>query len=260
MADDSGQIYIADKDAHAIRRIDSGGLIHTPAGTGVAGDDGDAPGPAAERRLSSPNGMWVRGDGTLYILDLGNSKVRRVSPQGEMTTMFTVAGGIALGRGLWVSDDESRAYVASGSRVLVWARGEDARTFSSGYRQLGNLAVAPSGDLVVTDRGAGRVYRIGERGERELIAGGGEQDLPDKPALEAALEGVRAVWFDDMGGYFLGTHESSKIWYVDRDGILRDFLGSGEVDEVRGLSIDREGNLLVVDDDHGFVRRLRRRD
>ena len=76
------------------------------------------------------------------------------------------------------------------------------------------------------------------------------------PALETSLPGVRAVWFDRDGGYFLGTHESSAVWYVDADGIIHKFLGEPEISEVRGLSLDGAGNLIVVGDDRGLVWRL----
>ena len=83
-----------DKDAHAIRKVTLDGVIVTVAGTNQAGDDGDTPGPGTERRLSSPNGLWVRDDGTLYILDLGNSKIRRLGTDGVLTTLVSDSDGI----------------------------------------------------------------------------------------------------------------------------------------------------------------------
>jgi YD repeat-containing protein len=257
MADDAGNIYIADKDAHAVRRIDPEGRIHTVAGTSVSGDDGDEPGDARTKRLASPNGLWVAGNGTLYVLDLGNGKVRRVSPDGQMTTLFHVPNGIAIGRSLWVNDDESRAFVASGTRILEWTKNSgEVRVFSSGFRSLGHLVVDPDGKLVATDRSAGRVYRLDRDGAKRVIAGNGKASGGGhgQAAVDSSLGGVRAVWFDDRGGMFLGTHETSRVWYVGPDGTLQKFLGDGEVDEVRGLSIDANGTLVIVDDDHGFVR------
>ena len=93
-----------------------------------------------------------------------------------------------------------------------------------------------------TDRGAGRVHRIDADGNKQLIA---------------ELRGVRAVWFDAKGGMYLGSHEASKIVYINADGTRKVVLEEPEVDEVRGLSMDSDGHLLIVDDDRGFVRRLR---
>ena len=70
MADRAGNIYIADKEAHAIRKVTPDGNIFTVAGTGVAGyGDPNNPAPATEVALHNPNGLWVREDGVFYILD-----------------------------------------------------------------------------------------------------------------------------------------------------------------------------------------------
>lgn len=258
MADAAGNVYVADKDAHAVRRIAPDGKITTVAGTNESGDDGDAPGPGNARRLSSPNGVWARADGTVYILDLDNSKIRRLDVSGELTTLFTDADGISVGRGLWVSDDEQLVYFASNSAVKRWTPAAGVTTVATGFSSLGNLVVDPNGALVVTDRGGGRVYRLDASGNRTVIAGNGKAagGGDGSPAVDSALAGVRAVWFDARGGFFLGTHEGSQVWYVDKAGVLHLFLEPPAVSEVRGLSMDNAGNLLVVDDDRGFIRRL----
>src|SRR5206468_1658326 len=69
IADPAGNVYIADKDAHAVRKVTPDGRIITVAGMNEPGDDGDGPAPGTEQHLSSPNGLWVRGDGTVFILD-----------------------------------------------------------------------------------------------------------------------------------------------------------------------------------------------
>jgi sugar lactone lactonase YvrE/predicted phosphodiesterase len=279
MADDAGNIYIADKDAHAIRRMSPGGTIVTVAGTNQPGDDGDEPGPGTERRLSSPNGLWVRGDGTVYILDLDNGKVRRLATGGELTTLFTVPGGIAIGRGLWVNDAETLAYVSSGIEVKRWTPAGGVESYADDFLELGNLVVDAAGDVIITDRGAHRAYRLGPDRLPVPIAGnglpfgGGDRQL----ALETGIQEVRGVWLLEGGGYLLATHEGSQIWYVDTRGYIHLFLdgiadddahsGDGEhfrtagfkVSEVRAVTADRDGNILIVENDRGFVRRIRRR-
>ena len=120
MADRDERIFIADKEAHAVRRVDPDGRIITVAGTGEAGDDGDLPGPASLRRLSDPNGLYVLdGDGAygVFILDYGNGKVRKLARDGTLTTFITVPGGIVSGRGLWVAPDEASAFIASSTSL-----------------------------------------------------------------------------------------------------------------------------------------------
>ena len=76
MADVEGNIYIADKDAQAIRVVRTDGTIHTIVGTNFAGNNGDA-GLGTDIQLSSPNGLYTLPDGTTYIYDLGNSRIMK---------------------------------------------------------------------------------------------------------------------------------------------------------------------------------------
>ncbi len=280
MRDDAGNLYIADRNAHAIRKVDGDGIITTVAGTNRPGDGDDAPGPGTERDLRIPNGLYTLGDGTVYILDLGNSKVRRLAPDGVLSTLFAVEGGISTGRGLWVSDDESLAYVASGNVVKKWTPDEGVTDLADGFVSLGSLAVSPDGDLVVTDRGGDRVFRVGDDGSTTPIAGagpGGSAGIgTSAPALEVELDGVRAIAFVDTGGYLLGTHEGSQLWYVDTGGFVHLFLegrndhthaGDGEhfrtpgpkISEVRAIALDSRGNVLITENDFGYVREIARR-
>jgi hypothetical protein len=94
------------------------------------------------------------------------------------------------------------------------------------------------------------------------------------PALETGLPGVRGVWPVPSGGYFLATHAGSQVWYLDPQGIIHLFLdgstggahsGDGEyfylpgakVSEIRSVTLDYEGNMLITENDAGFVRRIR---
>jgi len=97
MADSAGNVFIADKDANAIRKVDPAGIITTVAGTNVAADGGE--GRATEVPLDHPNGVWVNRQGGFYILDLNNNKIRRVDTEGNMTTVIHDPDGISLGRG-----------------------------------------------------------------------------------------------------------------------------------------------------------------
>jgi DNA-binding beta-propeller fold protein YncE len=140
MGDADGNTYIADKEAHAIRKVTPDGVISTVAGMNEPGDDGDEPGPGLERHLDWPNGLFVRPDGTTYVLELGNRKVRRLDPDGTLSTLFSVPELVG-GRGLWVAEDESFAYVGSGTRVLVWTPDGGVTAFADGYVELGHLAL-----------------------------------------------------------------------------------------------------------------------
>ncbi len=275
LADQAGNIYIADKNAHAIRRVSTDGLITTVAGTNQPGDDGDMPGPATAMRLSSPNGLWVRADGTLYIYDLGNDKVRRVDLNGEMTTMFRV-GGSGSGRGLWVREDEQLAYISAGAQLKRWTPNEGVTVLADGFVSLGNLHVSSDGVLRAADRGGHAVYRFDPGRAPVRIAGnlrtegGGEGSL----ATETGLDQVRGVWGHPEGGFFVCTHKGGQVWFVDAEGIIRRFVdgdtehthaGDGahfmtpgpKISEPRAVTMSPQGELLITENDFGYVRVVR---
>lgn len=81
-----GSVYIADEEYHRIRRVDAQGIINTVAGTGKNGFSGDG-GPATAADLSNPSGVAIAPDGTFYIADTNNCRVRMVSMDGTITTI-----------------------------------------------------------------------------------------------------------------------------------------------------------------------------
>jgi hypothetical protein len=277
MADSSGNVYIADKESHAIRMVSPGGIITTVAGTNIAGYNGD--GVAGECQLNSPNGIWVKADGTFFILDLGNNKIRKVDINGNLTTIVDDPAGISLGRGLWVSEDEELIYYVSGTRVKRWTKEGGIVDYASGFSSPGHIIVDPIDQLVVTDRGADLVYCIVNDTTKIIIAGNGQATGGGNgfPATETGLDGVRGIWFMEDQSYLLATHEGSQIWYVDPSGIINLLLdgksgdeyhsGDGEhfqtpgykISEPRGISVDYEGNILITENDLGFIRKITRR-
>ena len=99
--DSEGNVYIADKWAHNVRKVNPDGIISTVAGTGQAGGSGDG-GPATLAQLSAPGGLALDGAGRLYIADDENERVRRVD-EGTITTFagngdpgFNGDGGAAV--------------------------------------------------------------------------------------------------------------------------------------------------------------------
>jgi DNA-binding beta-propeller fold protein YncE len=100
--DAAGNLYIADALNCVVRRVATDGVITTVAGTGTCGFGGDG-GPAIAAQLAYPDGIAVRDDGTLFISDRKNHRIRAVAPDGTITTIagtgtagFSGDGGPAL--------------------------------------------------------------------------------------------------------------------------------------------------------------------
>ena len=84
--DGSGNLYIADRENHRIRRVDASGVITTIAGVGLGRFNG-RDGPSVTAVLHRPAGVALDGSGNLYIADSGNHHVRRVNTTGTITTI-----------------------------------------------------------------------------------------------------------------------------------------------------------------------------
>ncbi len=281
MSDRAGNLYIADKNSHSVLRVATDGTIHTHAGTHVGGYNGEGPMAATNLQLNFPNALWVRSDGTVYVLDTENARVRRVTTNGVMSTMFYAKSdpstGLGGGRCLWVKDDETLAYFGNLDRIRKWTPSAGLQTLASGFTELGTFYVEPSGNLVVADRGAHYVYRVTAAGVKTVIAGNGTTGGGGDgfPALQTGLNGPRGVWPVPTGGYLLLTHDGCQLWYMDSantmhlmlngaggrthngDGYFFYDLSELRISEGRSVTMDYAGNILVCESDYGFVRRIR---
>lgn len=280
MADYAGNIFIADKNSHSILKLTTDGRIRTAAGTHVAGNGVDYPTNATKVELNGPNGLWIRDDGTVYILDTGNSKIRRLDTSGMMATLLTETNEpISQGRGIWVKPDESLAYFASGKEMKKWTRSNGVKTLNNNFTELGNFIADANDDIIATDRGANKVYFLdatgGNAGNRNVLFGDGSTNSVVEGSLATtnALYGVRGIWAFPTGGYLLGTDEGSHVLYVDSAGLIHILVngapthvhsGDGQwfhspgdkVSEVRAITMDSKGNILITENDFGYVTRI----
>lgn len=276
MADRAGNLYIADKRAHAIRKVTPSGRIYTVAGTSVAGYGDTNAVLATSVPLNNPNGIYVFENGMFYILDRDNGLIRKVGTNGIMTTIVNHGSAIQGGRGLWVNPDESLLYYCAGSTLMRWDSTNGLSAFLSGFTDLGNIAMDPKGRLVVTDAGQSRVFRIESDGSKTAIAGngtssgGGDGQL----AMETGLYQVRGIWYLPSGGYFLATDAACQVWYVDTTGTIHLVIsgasgahsGDGtwfydnptapKMSNGKQVAMDYDGNLIITESEYGYVRKI----
>jgi len=96
--DAAGNVYIADIINSRIRKVTPGGVISTVAGSGTGGFSGDG-GPATSAQLARPYGVALDAAGNLYIADLGNRRIRKVTPGGVISTVAGSGTGGSSGDG-----------------------------------------------------------------------------------------------------------------------------------------------------------------
>jgi hypothetical protein len=285
--DPFGNVLIVDQRSSSVLKVTPEGRLFTYAGTHTSGDNGNGPAFATNLHLNNPNGGWMRSDGTLYILDTENAKVRKVTTNQIMTTVFTTPP-LGDGRAFWISSDETLAYFGSGDPVATtlnrWTSTGGVSVVRSDFGNLGNiLGDEQTGVLYISDRDLNRVYRMETNGVLTPIAGnglttnsvgGGEGG----PALLTRLQLPRSVWFIPNGGFFIGEHDpGNRIWYVDPAGNIHRWMngngsnnrrvGDGQwfyanpdtakVSRVRAVNTDPFGNIIITESNYGYVRRIR---
>jgi sugar lactone lactonase YvrE len=199
------RLYVADTFNNSVRRVDPvSGRVTPFAGTGEKGFSGDG-GPAAEARLSGAFAIDIR-NGTLYIADLGNRRIRAVDMASGI--IRTVAGNGARG----VPEDGAAATAAP----LV-----DPRA----------VAVDRAGRIYICER-AGHALRVVEAdGRIRTVAGTGQPGFGGDggPALRAAMNGPKHISIDADGSVLITDTENHAIRrYVPSTGTLVRVAGTGE--------------------------------
>lgn len=233
--DRAGNLYIAERDNHVIRKVDAGtGVISTFAGTGVAGFAGDG-GPAARAQLRAPHSIAVDPGGRrLLICDIGNHRIRAVDfASGTITTFAGNGEARPTPDGAPLNGTP-----LNGPRTMAFDRQEN---------------------LYVALREGNAIYRINTRTATiHHLAGTGEQGYAGDggPARMAKLAGPKGLaYFHDL--LYVADTESHTIRRIDlRSGIITTVLGTGRRGdgpgpEPRHCALSRPHGVLV--DDHGIV-------
>jgi len=204
-----------------------------------------------DTQLSFPNGLYTLLDGTTYILDTGNQKIRKLTTDGMLSTIIEDPADFGTGRGLWVSADEDVIFYSAGTRVKRWTPGNGIETWATGFSSLGNFDVDPTdGSLVVTDRGGNRVYRIipngnpPYNGRANPIAGTGlaSAGTSGVPALNCG-DTIHLVIDGDRENAFGGDGEPLTT-------------GGEKISEPRSITLAPNGDLLICENDRGLIRRV----
>ncbi len=282
----TGSVYIADLGNNRVRRIDLNGMIATVAGTGANGSSGDG-GPAASAQLATPRNVAVDAAGNLYISEFAGHRIRKVTPDGRISTAagtglagFQGDGASAASAqlnspaGLAV-DGMGSVYVADSqnNRVRKIVPGGIISTVvgaSGGLATPHAVAVDASGTIYVTDSTASVVYAYSAAGQSIQFAGGSVPGFQGDggPAAAAELTNVLDVAIDPGGNVFLA--DGVRVRKVDVQGNIQTVAGDGYSHAVgdggnataavlrqpSAVALDRAGNLLIADTGTQRVRQV----
>ncbi len=254
-----GSIYIADDSRECIRRVTPDGIIHTFAGkcqitgqSSTAGFSGDG-GPATAALLHAPEDIAFGPDGSLYIADSTNERIRRVYPNGIIQT---VAGsgptGTQPGPGNFSGDGGPATQAV--------------------FNQPLGVDVAPDGTLYIVDLDNQRVRRVSPDGTVTTVAGNGVFGAitNEVPATSTGLSGPQKVRVGPDGSLYIAEFNNHTIRRVSTDGIIHAFAGPGTgnpgdgnggpataatLDDVEDVALGPDGSVYVLDQTH-TVRRV----
>ena len=287
-----GAVYVADAGNNRVRRIAPDGVITTVAGTGAEGFSGDG-GKATRAELDFPSGLDIAPDGTLYIADTDNHRIRTVSPNGTITTVAGVgrngssadgsrANQSELARPVAVElDDAGNLYIAeeAGNRVrrvgpdgiLTTVAGTGEPGFSgdggpaTGAQLKGPISVhvASDGAVYISDYDNVRLRRVDRAGTITTVAGTGTEGFSGDggPAVDARLTGPGDVATGPDGSIYIADESSHRVRRIDPNGTITTAVGTGEegtpedgapagtvrLDNPGGVAVTEDGTLLITD-------------
>ena len=215
--DRAGNIYFSDANNHRIRKIDVNGTVTTIAGTGAAAFGGDNV-PASGATLSGPQGLAMDAAGTLYLADTSNQRIRKILPNGIITTVAGTGTNGFNGNGI-------PATSANLSNPI-------------------GVAVDAMGQVYIAEQGGHRVRKVLLDGTIVAVAGNGTSGLSGDggPALLAQVASPRGVAVDAIGNLYIADASNNRTRKVDTAGNI------STVNTIFGVSPGGQSIALDIED------------
>ncbi len=244
--DSSGNLYIADYFNHCIRKVDTGGIITTVAGTTTGGYSGDN-GPATSAQLNSPAGIAIDSSGNLYIADEVNHRIRKITiADGNITTVAgTTTAGYSGDNGAATSAQLNHpfgvAVDSSGNNLYI------ADRFNHSIRKV-------TGGIITTVAGNTTLGYSGDGGA----------------ATSAQLNYPLDVAVDSSGNIYIADSDNHRVRKVTTGGIISTVAGDGTLGSggdggsatnaqlrvPRNVTLDSSGNLYIADNNNHRIRKV----
>ena len=235
--DGAGNVYVADKDNHTIRKVTPMGVVTTLAGFAGSANYGDGTGRGA--RFNYPTGVTVDSAGNIYVADSGNDAIRKVTPAGVVTTL---AGDVSI------TDTYNRP-------IGGFA---DGTGHSARFAGPSGVAADSAGNIYVADTGNSTIRKVTPAGVVTTLAGWGPGSA-DGTGRAAQFNDPSGVAVDGVGNVFVADSGNDTIRKVTPAGVVTTLAGlagsPGTTDGTgsaarfsvpSGVAVDRAGNIFVA--------------
>ena len=250
LVDPHGNLYIADTGNHLVRfvRMDTG-IITTVAGNpGLGPGNTGAGGPATLATLNRPIALALDRDGNLYVVDVGDNRVRKISAGTGMIS--TVAGNGVAGYS-----------------------GDNVAAATSELNHPSGIAVDLAGNLYISDAGNNLIREVSHTSGiittiAGLVGASAGYNGDNIAATQATLDSPAGIAVDFFGRVYFADRDNNRIRRIGKDGMISTLAGNGapglvgdgklatvaQLHSPVGLTLDHEGNLYVADSGNNEVR------
>ena len=231
--DKFGNVYVADTNNNSIRKITPDGVVTTITGS----KEGDMDGSLSLAKFNHPEGIAVDANGNILVVDVGNQKIKKITPIGAVVT---IAGSVA---GF-----------------------EDGKGAEAQFNYPANIAINKVGIIYVSDMINHRIRIINSQGEVSTLAGT-LKGSDDGVRFNASFNLPQGIAITKDGNLLVADSENHRIRSVSPEGVVTTFSGSskGRVDGTisaarfslpNGIVIDSNGIIYVLELESGRIRRI----
>ncbi|PTR01539.1 putative Ig domain-containing protein [Mucilaginibacter yixingensis] len=222
-ADASGNLYVALGYDNVIKKITPQGVVSLFAGSGVAGS---ADGKGQLASFNGPRGLAVGPDGAVYVADVSNHMIRKITPDGTVTTL---AGNTVYGN-------------ANGTGM------------AASFHQPMGVCVDIFGNVYVADGANNLIRKITPAGTVSTFAGSGKQGFADGKATEAAFNAPWAVTVDDLGNVYVMDILNNRMRKITQDGMVSTVANNFNFPV--SVILDNAGNALIVEQSGPQIKKV----
>ncbi|TAK26291.1 MAG: hypothetical protein EPO26_00310 [Chloroflexota bacterium] len=211
--------------------ITSAGTISTFAGTATFGFSGDG-GPARSAQLRGPQGAAIGADGSIYIADSGNHRIRRVAPDGTISTFAgVVTAALPVGPG------------PGGPQGGFGGDGGQAAAAMLNYPV--GVAIGPDGSMYIADQGNQRIRRIASNGVITTVVGTGVAGYNGDgiQATSAQINTPQGVAVAPNGLVYIADQQNNRVRRINLDGTISTLASI----RPNGIAVGGDGNVYVSD-------------